>query len=127
MKIETVYSDGDRVYSIVRSRGPRTIRSKCSGCDGVGDIILKNGEKFTCPKCVGWKVILKYGPFKWKPYKRVIVIDKVIVRKEIGNILDIMYVELNTGTEFRAGDLFETRKEAETACGERNKLFAQKL
>jgi len=51
--VEHKYFIGNKVCRIIR----RGMEIKCPSCEGVGEVVLLDGQLYKCPKCLGSKVI----------------------------------------------------------------------
>jgi len=121
MKIETKFSNGDKVYAVFRGR-EKGKRIPCRICSGTSRVKI-SGEKFKCPKCHGQGGGVKYNPIEWIVHNGKIIICSIHIVKNVRDPLSVVY--LATCGQFYERDLFTTLKEAETKCERRNNL-AQK-
>lgn len=99
MRIDTRYSVGDRVFFF----------DPCKGCDGKGQVQLRDATKFTCPKCNG----IGYDPSgkaQSDTVAMVFVSDSKWGRDE-------RYMVERAGNSIPVDRLFASEKEAMAAAG----------
>lgn len=138
MKIETKFSNGDKVYTI--SRQVKDLTIPCPSCGGEGLFIGKDNNSFMCPTCRGRKYISKQDKPLWYvvgPYEigqvRVEItgesegLDPESMFMNYGPqkykyIEQYMCAEtgIKSGTLYYANMLFATEEEAQKLCDERN-------
>lgn len=138
MKFESKFSLNQKVYRISYHTEENTV--KCEACNGMGDIILLNNEKSTCPKCYGRGTITTYRKQKWfltPDYMKIgqcraeiTIFSKVGVFDNIGEynpekiekVYQYMCYETGIGsrTLHYEDTLYPTREEAQAECDKRN-------
>lgn len=140
MKFESKFSLNQKVYRISYHTEEKTV--KCEACNGMGDIILLNNEKSTCPKCYGRGTIITYGKQKWfltPDYMKIgqcraeiTSFSKVGVFDNIGEYnpekIESKYqymcydTGINSGSIYYEEHLFADKEEAQAECDKRNLL-----
>ena len=140
MKIETKFSNGDKVWHIWDEREKKFIT--CSFCQGSGHIVGKDGKERICPECYGKGGQYEYFAMKWQ-VQTLLTIGQV--RAEVtgewegsndpGGIewenykarphsYEEQYMcretGIRSGTLYDGNNLFATKEEAQAECDKRN-------
>ena len=138
MKIETKYSNGDRVWLINQRQKKEFI--SCSFCSGTG--IIKGSDKTerTCPDCYGRKGNTKWLEMEWQ-VEGSLTIGRVgveVIGETKGHEPDSIFCNygpqkyeykeeymcletgIGTGRVYEVACLFPTREEALAECELRN-------
>lgn len=142
MKLESKYDIGDKVFGINLQR--KQIEKPCPGCDGTGELELKNGEKIECDRCYNFGYTTSVS---WMHSVTNLTIGRICIeitdtsatgdpdtifdnysqipysRKE-----EYMCVEtgVGTGRVWKVDLLYKTEEEAKKECTKRNKELKQK-
>ena len=129
MELKTKFNLSEKVVGI--SHYMKEIFIRCSTCDGIGRIIIKD-KNFKCSDCYGEGVQKEYKTKEWNiandneeilsGYDNIIKIDIDITREEtkIRYILGRKYSKSYSGTLWDENDLSKTTEEAEAECERRN-------
>ncbi len=136
MKIETKFSNGDKVFHIVNQPEAKFI--PCSFCAGNRKIKGADGKERFCPECSGNGGVTKWLPTKWQVEKTLTIGQ---VRAEItgewegsSNVFDnykgrnyeqkeeymCRETGINGGTLYYGENLFASQDEAQAECDRRN-------
>jgi len=137
MKIETKFSNGDKVYRITRA--PLWEYIQCSGCAGEKRIVLRDKSSAPCPNCKGHGTLRTASAMSWGCSQQKFTIGQIRVtitnspglleKREFDNFApkdgyheEYMTVEtgIGSGSVFKGRDLFVTREEALAECKKRN-------
>ncbi len=137
MKLSTTFNLGDKVHWI--NREYKKTQVTCPSCAGKGKITLSDGEKYTCPKCIGRCYQIKTDILKWHPLPKFTLGQVTITISDSPGIdgedrfdnfkpkkdREERYMAIETGigsgTLYNVKDLFATQEEAQTECDKRNK------
>jgi hypothetical protein len=122
MKTETRFAIGDKVYAIRKSQQVQTIT--CPACDGEGELVLRDGDTSTCPRCHGRKTKQEYGEVQWNvedPCIRVGLVRAIAAYDEPYKEEYMCHATgVHSGTVWRWDDLFPTNTAAQDECDKRN-------
>lgn len=143
MNIKTKYKLNQKVWIINQKRRKEWIL--CDACNGIGNIILRNKEVYSCPICYNRKGEYKYFEERWEVEGELtlgkveaslqnIVPDGMFDNRghyETGRtIKECRYMAYETGvgsgTCYYEEKLFPTLESAQTECDKRN-LTGEKL
>lgn len=136
MKIETKFSNGDKVFHIVNKPEAKII--PCSFCAGNRKIKGADGKERFCPECSGNGGVTKWLPTKWQVERKLTIGQ---VRAEItvkwegisdtfSNFGAQKYEHeetymcsetgIKSGSVYDGNNLFASREEAQAECDRRN-------
>jgi len=140
MKIETRYNFGDKVWPI--RLGQQCVTTSCTGCRGVGKILLLDGTSGICPLCHGKGSRSEYRPMAWMIDGGPYTVGKIEVaitdskgmyedgeeaifenyKAQTNRRESYMCVEtgIGSGTCYYVHHLFPTQEKAQKACDRLN-------
>ena len=143
MKLVSKYGLRDQVWLIGQER--EQIITKCTACEGAGEILLKNGKKTSCPECFSRGTEQTFRDLEWQPLKKLTIglvrietsnIEPDDMYSNVGHFLNgntitkVQYMAYETGIGsgklYKEGLLFPTLSYAQAECDERNNREAAK-